>query len=210
MKRLAIIGSGDLGQQIAYHAVKDRQFEVVGFFDDFKNKGDFVNEIPILGDIQDILPSFVSGAFDEVLIGIGYKHMAIRSQFYDQFIDVIPFAKFIHSSCFVDSSSVIENGVVIFPCCVIDQKVKIKSNVLVNVGCCIAHDSEIGNHSFISPRVAIAGFVVVEDKCIIGINSTIIDNLRIAKGSQVGGGSVVIKNIEEAGLYVGNPIRLIR
>jgi sugar O-acyltransferase (sialic acid O-acetyltransferase NeuD family) len=210
MKKLAIIGSGDLGQQIAYHAVEDNQFDVVGFFDDYKNEGDLVNNIPILGKIEDILPMFSNGVFDELLIGVGYKHMSFRSYLYDQFKGVIPFSKLIHSSSFVDTSSIIDNGVVIYPCCIIDKNVKIGNNVLINIGCCIAHDSEIGAHSFLSPRVAIAGFVIIEDKCIIGINSTIIDNLRIVGGSQIGGGSVVIKSIQEEGLYVGNPVRFVR
>ena len=35
MKTLAIIGSGDLGQQIAHYAISDGHYEKVVFFDDF-------------------------------------------------------------------------------------------------------------------------------------------------------------------------------
>jgi acetyltransferase-like isoleucine patch superfamily enzyme len=62
----------------------------------------------------------------------------------------------------------------------------------------------------LSPRVALAGFVTVEEMCILGINATVIDNINIVSKTQIGGGSVVIKNIEQSGLYVGNPIRFIR
>ena len=34
-KKLAIIGSGDLGQLIAHHASEDSKMEVVGYFNDF-------------------------------------------------------------------------------------------------------------------------------------------------------------------------------
>jgi UDP-3-O-[3-hydroxymyristoyl] glucosamine N-acyltransferase len=80
----------------------------------------------------------------------------------------------------------------------------------MNLGCCIAHDALIGAHTFLSPRVAIAGFVKVEEGCNLGINSTIIDNIAIAANTQIGGGSVVIKAIEKSGLYVGNPVRYVR
>lgn len=210
MKKLAIIGSGDLGQQIAYYAAENEQFEVVCFFDDFKTKGDLINQIPVLGEIDAVFSIFEQGVFDELLIGIGYKHMALRSELFSQFENRIPFARLIHPSCFVDRSSDIEQGVVIYPGCIIDHHVRIKQNVLLNVGCCIAHDSEIGMNSFLSPRVAIAGFVTIEHSCILGINSTIIDNVRIAKQTQVGGGAVVIKSLEISGLYVGNPVRFIR
>lgn len=210
MKRLAIIGSGDLGQQIAYHALTDNQYEVIGFFDDFKNKGELINNIPVLGGSTDILETYQSGLFDELLIGIGYKHIAFKKDLYDQFKGKVPFGKLVHSSSIIDLSSQIKEGVIIYPGCIIDQQVEIGENTLINVGCCVAHDTKIGAHSFLSPRVAIAGFVQVEESCILGINSTIIDNIKIVKNTQIGGGAVVIKNIEQSGLYVGNPVRFIR
>lgn len=54
------------------------------------------------------------------------------------------------------------------------------------------------------------GFVNIKEQCIIGINSIIIDNISITEGTRIGGGTVVIKNIEEKGLYVGNPARFVK
>lgn len=210
MKRLAIIGSGELGQQIAHHVISDKQFKVVGFFDDFRDKGDIINSLPVLGTIKSVIQTFEEGLYDLILIAIGYNHMDFRSRLFHQFKNKIPFARFIHSSCIVDSSCAIEEGVVIYPGCIIDKNVYIKENTLINLGSCIAHDTIIGSNSFLAPRVAIAGFVNVGESCILGINSTIIDNIRIADNTQLGGGSVVIKNIDKSGLYVGNPVRFIK
>jgi UDP-3-O-[3-hydroxymyristoyl] glucosamine N-acyltransferase len=80
----------------------------------------------------------------------------------------------------------------------------------MNISCTVAHDTVIGKHSFLSPSVAIAGFVNVKEQCIIGINSTIIDNITMTAKTQIGGGGVVIKDIDEPGLYVGNPVKFIR
>jgi acetyltransferase-like isoleucine patch superfamily enzyme len=55
-----------------------------------------------------------------------------------------------------------------------------------------------------------AGFVTIEEQVIIGINATIIDNIKICKKTQIGGGTVVIKDILTHGLYVGNPAKFIR
>ena len=55
MKRLAIIGAGDLGRLIARHAVTDKHYEVAGFFDDTQNKGSLVAVYPILGGKDAIL-----------------------------------------------------------------------------------------------------------------------------------------------------------
>lgn len=210
MKKLAIIGSGDLGQQIAHHCKADNQFDLVGFFDDFKSTDESVNNLPILGGLNDILTCYNSDKFDFILIGIGYKHMDFRTKLYNELKDKIPFAKFIHSSCHIDPSAEISEGCVLFPGCLLDQHVQLAPNCLLNVNCSISHHSTIGAHSFLSPRVAIAGFVSVEAGCIIGINSTIIDNISIASGTQIGGAGIVIKDIIKQGLYVGHPVRFIR
>lgn len=210
MKRIAIIGSGHLGQQIAYHIHQDTEDQVVAFFDEYQEKTIFVNGIPVIGGNNDILNEFENTSFDEILIAIGYKHIDFKKNIFEELKDKIPFYTFVHSSVYVDSSAKIGQGSVIYPRCVIDQEVVIGENVLLNVSCSIAHNTKIGSNSFLSPSVAIAGFVNVGKQCIVGINSTIIDNINIAPKTQIGGGTVVIKHIEKSGLYVGNPARFIR
>lgn len=209
MKTLAIIGSGDLGQQIAHHALSDNHYDKVVFFDDFTNEKS-VNAIPVIGKTATIEKAFALKQFDELLIGIGYKHLAVKKELFEKFKNKIPFGRVIHSSSWVDSTAIIEAGTVIYPRCIIDAKARIKENTVLNLGCTIAHDTYIGAHSFLSPRVAIAGFVKVEEQCVLGINSTIIDNINISSNTQIGAGSLVIKSIEKKGLYVGNPARFIR
>lgn len=210
MKRLAIIGAGDLGQQIAHHVITDNQYEVVGFIDDYRDAGTTVGDIQVLGKIDDVVDLFRTGKFDCVLIAIGYKHMYFRATLFEKFRKVVPFATFVHSACIVDKTALIKEGTVLFPGCIIDQHVTIGENVLLNIGNCIAHDTQIGAHSFLSPCVTIAGFVKIGMCNIIGINTTIIDNIKTEASVQIGGGGVVIKSIDTPGLYVGNPVRFIR
>ena len=208
-KTLGIIGSGHLGQQIAHYAIFDNHFDEVVFFDDF-NKDGYVNGYKILGTTNDILIKYEKGYFTHLVLGIGYKHMYMRKEFFDKFRMFIPFAIIVHSSCWVSKTATIEPGCVIYPGCVLEPNVVIKHNAILNISCSIAHDSVIGSHSFLSPRVSIAGFVKTSDCCILGINSIIIDNINICDNVQLGGGTVVISDIYNKGLYVGNPHRYIR
>lgn len=206
---VAIIGAGDLGQQIAHYAIADKHYGKVVFFDDFSSES-FVNGFQILGKTNHIKEAYDKNLFDEILIGIGYKHLAIRRQLFVQFSEMIPFGKIIHSSSWVDSTALIKEGCVVYPSCCIDANAIVECNTILNLACTLAHDSIVGKHSFLSPRVAVAGFVKMEELCIIGINSTIIDNITIPPNTQIGAGTVVIKSIENSGLYVGNPQRFIR
>lgn len=209
MKILGILGSGHLGQQIANIAITDKQYDSVVFFDDYANSSK-INSFDILGNSNDILRYFNDSKFDEFVIGIGYKHLAVKKKIFERFKDKIPFANIIHSSVYVDKSVTIGIGNVFYPGSIIDQNVKIKDNNIINLGCVISHDSIIGSHNFFSPRVNVAGYVEIEDQVILGIGTTIIDNLQISKKVQTGGGSVVINNLNNPGLYVGNPTRFIR
>jgi sugar O-acyltransferase (sialic acid O-acetyltransferase NeuD family) len=209
MKTLAIIGAGHLGQQIAHFAITDGHFEKVIFFDDYTSEAE-VNGIKVGGKTNSIVDSFNNKMFDEIIIGIGYNHMESRKEFFQKFYKHIPFANIIHSSNLIDESVSFGVGNILYPGSVIDAKVEIKDNILINIGCSIAHDTIIHSHCFISPRVALAGFIEIGERSILGINSTIIDNIKIAAQVQIGGGTVVIKNIEKSGIYVGNPARIIR
>ncbi|NMH29518.1 acetyltransferase [Flavobacterium silvaticum] len=209
MKTLAIIGAGHLGQQIAHYAISDKHYDSVVFFDDVTTEK-MVSGYPVLGNTDTVSEAFSDGLFDEILIGIGYKHLDARKAVFEKFDGKVPFGKIIHSSVILDVDATVNPGCVIYPGCLIDAKAVISENTVLNVSCTIAHDTVIGNHCFLSPRVAIAGFVNVGERCVIGINATLIDNISIVEKTQIGAGTVVIKSIETAGLYVGNPHRLVR
>jgi sugar O-acyltransferase (sialic acid O-acetyltransferase NeuD family) len=210
MKRLAIIGSGDLGQLIAYHASNDNHYTIAGFFDDYQVKDNLICGYPILGNTEDVKLLYETGHFDFLIVAIGYKHFNYRKSIFESYADIIPFGKVIHSSSYIDSSCIIGKGVCILPGCVLDRNVIIEDNVLLNTGSCIAHDSMVKSHSFLSPGVCVAGFTQIGSCCNIGINSTIIDNIEIADNVQTGGGTVVISSIKNCGLYVGNPAKFLK
>lgn len=209
MQRLAIIGSGDLGQLIAHHSILDQHYHLTGFFDDFRNKGDAIGAGIVLGGIAEVEKLYLEGIFDCLLIGIGYKHPAFRKQCYETFCSKIPMGKLVHSSCFVDSSASIGAGSVLLPGCVLDSGVVIEENALLNTGCIVAHDTCVGKHSFLGPGVTLAGFITVGEECFIGVGTTVIDNIVIASQVQTGGGAVITRSLTESGLYVGIPAKKV-
>jgi sugar O-acyltransferase (sialic acid O-acetyltransferase NeuD family) len=209
MKKLAIIGAGDLGQLVTHHAPACG-FEVAGFFDDFKTKGSQVNSYPILGAISEVLSNYNDKVFDVLFVAIGYNHFEFRRQIFEELSAKIEMATLIHPSCFVDESCIVGRGVFLLPGSSLDRNVTISENVLINIGCTIAHDSMVGAHSFLSPSVSLAGFVRIGECCNLGIGTIVIDGLKINSYVQTGGGTVIINSISERGLYVGNPSRFIR
>lgn len=209
MKTLAIIGAGHLGQQIAHYAITDNHYHKVVFFDDFSPNTNVLG-IPVIGSSNEVDSEYKNKSFDEIIIGIGYKHLEVRKQLHEKYSKLIPFGKIIHSTSWVDKTATVKAGCVIYPACCIDANVTIEENTIMNIGCTVAHDTRVLKHCFLSPRVAVAGFVTIEEMCVIGINTTIIDNISVKSQSKIGGGTVVTKSIEKSGLYVGNPHRFVR
>jgi len=208
-KTLAIIGAGQLGEQIAHFAITDNHFSNIIFFDDYTSLNSLVG-FKVHGKTNKIQDAYKNNEFDELFIGIGYKHMNERKKIFNIYKGLIPFANIVHSTAIIDDSIVMGEGNIIYPGCILDAKVVLKDNILINIGCAIAHDSKIGSHCFLSPRVALAGFVQIGEKSNLGINTIVIDNLNLSANLQTGAGTVVIENLTVPGLYVGNPSRLIK
>lgn len=168
-EKIAIIGSGDLGKSIVHYALNNG-YTVVGYYDDFQ-KADNVANIPVLGKLNKIVEDYKCSVFDSLVCAVEYYNFDFREYVFNKYHNEIgkPFANIIDKTCHVDSTATIGEGVVIFPTALVDKGCVIENNVLLNIGVTIAHDTAVKAHSFLSPRVAIAGFSTIGKRCMIGI-----------------------------------------
>jgi galactoside O-acetyltransferase len=112
------------------------------------------------------------------------------------------------------------------------DRIKVGKNVHINHGCIIdASDGEIeigdnvligpfcvlraANHVFSNPNVPIIeqghepGKIVIEDDVWLGAHVVVLPNVRIGRGSVIGAGAVVTKNIEPFSIAAGVPAKII-
>ena len=206
--RIAIIGAGGLGCQIAHIALQSG-YNVVGFFDDFFRDLIVYNGLPLLGKIDDVIR--MREKYDSIVIGVGYKHFSFRASLFQKMKkNHITLATIIHHTAYIDKTAIIGEGSVIHANVTIDKNCRIGNNVFINISSTIAHDSFIGDHSFLAPCVAIAGATQIGCCSFIGINATIINRLQLPDNIIIVAGAVVFNNFEESGTYVGVPARLMR
>lgn len=209
-QRLLIIGSGEFGLQALHYSQIDGRYVVVGFIDDYREKHILINGIPVLGNIDDIIPLYDAGRFDSMFIAIGYKHLRVKQAIFERFYGKIPFANIIANPIYIDSSAKIGDGVMIYPGCIIDKNVVIGHNVVLNLNALVSHNSFVGNSTFCAPRVTIAGFTQIGSCCFLGAGGCIIDNISIGDDIIIGASSLVISNLEVAGTYVGVPVTFLK
>jgi sugar O-acyltransferase (sialic acid O-acetyltransferase NeuD family) len=210
MEKIAIVGSGEMALHIAFYIEQQNKTEVVGFYDDFKGFGENVGKYKVIGNTNQIISDFKNKKFEKLLIAVGYTRFSYRKNIYEKFKDNIPFALYIHESCYIAPDVKIGRGCVIFPGCVIDKNVVLEDNIFIHIGCRISHDTILEKHSYFAPNVSIAGHVRIGEMCNIGIGTIVSDRITICNNVQTGAGAVVVKNISESGVYIGIPAQKIK
>lgn len=206
MKRLAMVGSGELSDRLTYYFEDTGFGRVVGMFDDFETVGAVKNARPILGKTDEIPSVFKKGAFDTVAIAIGYKHRKFRKEVYESLKGHgIPIATFVHPSSHVEKSALLQEGSIVLVGCTIDMNARVGENVLLSSRCFVSHHVKIGSHTFCGPAVNLAGNTQIGECCFLGINTTSIDGVSIGMNVQTAAGSVVTKDVPDHVLIAGVP-----
>jgi virginiamycin A acetyltransferase len=109
----------------------------------------------------------------------------------------------IGENCFINSGTVIYSG----------NGVKLGKGVLIASNCTLAaanHEYRFSNKTILGGGfIPGKGGIVIEDDVWIGANSVLLDGSVIRQGAVVGAGSLVRSELEEYGIYVGSPLKLI-
>lgn len=126
---------------------------------------------------------------------------------------VLPDSRFetvIHPSAEISHFAEIGNGTVIMAGVTIAPGVKIGNHVMVMPNAVIEHNSEIHDYCNICAGAIISGYVTIAECCWIGANASITSKIIVGCSSLVGIGAVVIRNVINESVMVGNPARLLR
>lgn len=124
----------------------------------------------------------------------------------------------IMSNCTIGENCNIGQNVVISPQVVLGNNVKVQNNVSVYTGVVCEDDVFLGPSmvftNVINPRSAVNRKeeykkTIVQKGASIGANATIVCGITIGKFAMIGAGAVVINDIPDYGLVVGNPSRQI-
>lgn len=116
----------------------------------------------------------------------------------------------IHPSAIISKSAELGIGNTVMAGAIINSSVKIGHHCVINTSSCIDHDCEIADFVHISPNAALAGNVKVEEGSQIGISACVKQNVTIGKWSIVGAGAVVVNDVPDFVVVVGNPARIIK
>lgn len=205
MSRLCLVGAGDFASLLLPH-LRDG-VEIAGFLDDTKS-GAFAG-LPILGGLGDLERLHAGGAFDEIVVAIGYRHLAFRAQLYARAqAGGIAVRSLVHPHAYVAPEVRLGKGVVVLPGCTIDSGAELADGVVLQVGTTISHHTRVAAHCFLGPGVTLAGYVAVGEQCFLGTGTIVIDHLTLGPRTRTGAGAVVTQSFPGDQLLVGVPARV--
>lgn len=168
--------------------------------------------VPVLGADDKLKQVAADSGATHFIVGIGTLRggAPLRPRLFTTGLDagLAPFTA-VHPSAIVARSAVLEQGAAVLAGAIIQPRVRVGMNAIVNTRASVDHDCAIGAHAHLAPGVTCSGGVRIGENAHIGTGAVIIENVSVGAGATVGAGAVVIADCEAGTTVAGVPARPI-
>jgi len=207
--KLAIYGAGGFGREtsVMIEQINNQTptWDVIGFFDDGFQKGQEVDGLRILGDIND-LNSYPS----DLAICIAIADPVVRFKLIKKITNLkIKYPLIIHPLAIVGDSkrNRLGRGSIVTAGVILTTGIDVGEFCIINLSSTIGHDVKLGKCCTIMPASSISGNVSIGSGCVLGTGSRIIQGVTIGESCMIGAGSVVTKSFGNNLKILGIPAR---
>lgn len=207
MENLIIIGARGYGRDACDIAksmsVYGKEFVIKGFLDDKADAlNDYFNYPPILGSVENYQLQ-ENDVFICALGDVNYKK---------KYASIIlekggVFRNIIHPTAVIGNNTKIGKGCIINAFSFIDVDVVISDFVSIQVGVVIGHDTTIGRWSMLDCHTFTGGFSTLGEMVTLHTSALVVPKVTIGNGATINAGSVVIRDIKENAVVMGNPAK---
>ena len=209
--RLIIFGAGGHAQVVADILRLNKQYEMIGFLDEFnpQNYGSkLFGDLTVLGG-SETLDQLKSEGVRFAFIGVGDCQARMRLAAVVT-MKGFELATAIHPRAIVADGATVGKGTVVCAGAVVGHGASVGENVFINTCASVDHHCNIEHGVHLAPGVRLGGRVTVEEGANIGIGASIFDKVRIGRGTIIGAGSVITRNVPPGVVAYGVPGRIIR
>lgn len=193
---LVILGAGGFAREVFSWIDKD-QYQVSAFFSDSPEKSEIYG-VPVISDLK-----LLSKMEFVCAIGDPKTRREIVKRAYENLM--IPAMPVIGEQVIIGNSVLVAKGSIICPGTVITTDIVIGEHTIININCTIGHDCKIGDFVTISPGANISGNVHIGHNSYIGTGSVVREGKKIGENSTLGMGGVLIKDLPDNSVWIGNP-----
>lgn len=203
-RRLAIFGAGGHGRVTAEAAQLSEVWDEICFFDDHYKLTKRQAKWPIVGDTQMFFQQCIE--FDSVVVAIGdnRKRLDLTNRV-AELGGVL--ARIIHPLATISESTELGEGSVVLAAAVINYGAEVGRAAIINTSAVVEHDCILSDGVHICPNVALGGGTKVGMRSWVGIGAVTKELSIIGSDVVVGAGAVVVKDVDQGSVVVGNPAK---
>ena len=207
-EKIILIGGGGHCKSCIDVIEQEGNYSIAGIIDISEKVGNIVLGYPIIGCDEDLDNLFEE--FDCFFITLGQIGSAqSRIKLFNKIKDKgkkIP--SIISPLAYVSKHSTIGKGTIVMHNAIINANVNVADNCIINTSALIEHDVIIGSNNHISTTSTVNGGVTIGQGCFIGSKAVIKNNVSIGNDVVIGAGAVVLNDLQQSGVYYGNPAKL--
>lgn len=203
---LGIYGSGGAGRETKEIASLQGIWDKIIFIDDTVSAGLFkgIKRIPF----EEFKMQY-NCEETKVVIAMGEPEYKIR--LYSKVKECgYRFGNVIHPSVYISPYAKLGEGIIAQMGSMIAAGACVGNNVTLEQYVVVSHDSIIEDHVQISAFTMVAGHCKIGEGTYIGIGALVRDEIAIGRDTIIGMGSVVVRNIPDCVIAMGNPARVIK
>lgn len=199
-----IFGASGFAKEVLWLLIQNNVKKEMIKFVDVKPTNEYINGVEIISEKQ----FFSLQGIKSCYISVG--NPSLKEKIYNKIssLENVLFPTIIAPSVkHYKEHNVYGVGNIICDGSILTTNIKLGNFVHLNLNTTVGHDTEIQDFSTISPGCNISGNVNIGKRSFLGTNSTILEELTICEDAVIGANAVVVKNITEAGVYVGIPAK---
>ena len=215
MKKLIIFGGSGIGMIAASIAEATNEYQVVGFLNDVIGKGTSIGkykQFPVIGKTEDY-KKYIKD--ENYYFFIAYVGLENEKRTFEQINNLeIPrdrFANLKHPTAIIpEEYCEIGQGVLFAPMSQLSPDTTISDNCILLANSFIGHDTFLDRFAHVATNGVVGANVHVGKGVHVGSNATTREKINIGDYSLIGAGSVVLNDVEENSVVVGNPAKKLR
>lgn len=208
MKRLIILGAGNVGGYLSYNINLFGDYEVLGFLDDDPAKAgkEFYGR-QVLGKMKDLAAMDHQGLAVAICIAAPRARAAIATSIGNSSLE---FPNFIPPQAWLSERVSVGKGNIIYPGVSINYETTLQDFVIMNMNCAIGHNCQLNSFATLAPGVNLAGFTTLGEGTEVGIGVASRQNVIVGKYATIGGQSMLINSVPDYAVVTGVPGKVIQ